>query len=125
MKGESARYSQNSLWNNKTGMKSTQCCWSLSLLYLHPDLSFLGCMEALNDSFGHLNITYNNNFSPDCMWVLGNSGITEPVAIVSIEEVQLGFCRYVFVWDVALAPVIYLVTNRLVAMWYAAMNLFI
>ena len=69
-------------------------------------------MEALNDSFGHLNITYNKHFSPDCMWLLGNSGISEPVAIVSIEEVQLGFCRYVFVWDVSLAPVIYLMTNR-------------
>ena len=63
-------------------------------------------MKALNDSFGHLNITYSESFSPDCIWVLGNSGISEPVAIVSIEEVQLGFCRWV-------------------AVWYAAMNLFI
>ena len=50
-------------------------------------------MEALNDSFGQLNIAYNEKFSPGCIWVIGNSGISEPVAIVSIEEVQLGFCR--------------------------------
>ena len=68
---------------------------------------FTGCKHTLSDSFGHLNITYNKKFSPDCIWTLGNSGISEPVAIVSIEEVQFGYCRYVFVWDVALAPVIY------------------
>ena len=50
-------------------------------------------MEALNGSFGLLNITYNEKFSPDCVWALGNSGISEPVAIVSIEKVQLSFCR--------------------------------
>ena len=53
----------------------------------------LGCKHALNDSFGHLNITYNGRFSPDCIWTLGNSGISEPVAIVSIEDVQFGYCR--------------------------------
>ena len=67
-------------------------CCSSSLLYLHYDL-FSGCMEAVNDSFGYLNITYNEKFSPACIWALGNSGISEPVAIVSIEKVQLGFCR--------------------------------
>ena len=50
-------------------------------------------MEALNESFGLLNITYNEKFSPGCIWALGNSGISEPVAIVSIEKVQLSFCR--------------------------------
>ncbi|XP_044163640.1 MAM and LDL-receptor class A domain-containing protein 2-like [Acropora millepora] len=50
------------------------------------------CMEALNDSFGHLNITYNERFSPDCVWTIENSGISEVVAIVSIDEVQLGYC---------------------------------
>ena len=73
-------------------MKSTHCCCSSSLLYLHSDL-FSDCMEALSDSFGHLNITYNEKFSPGCIWAIGNSGISEPVAIVSIDEVQLGFCR--------------------------------
>ncbi|XP_044181061.1 MAM and LDL-receptor class A domain-containing protein 1-like isoform X3 [Acropora millepora] len=59
-----------------------------------------GCMKAVNDSFGHLNITYNEKFSPDCIWAIGNSGISEPVAIVSIEEVQLGFCSgYIRVLD--------------------------
>ncbi|XP_015762664.1 PREDICTED: uncharacterized protein LOC107341715 isoform X3 [Acropora digitifera] len=59
-----------------------------------------GCMEALNDSFGQLNIAYNEQFSPGCIWIIGNSGISEPVAIVSIEEVQLGFCSgYIKVLD--------------------------
>ena len=51
---------------------------------------FSGCMEALNDSFGHLNITYNERFSPDCLWTLENSGISE---LVAIDEVHLGYCR--------------------------------
>ena len=84
--------SEQSWWNNNIGRKSRHCCRSLSLLYLHSDL-FSGCMKAVNDSFGHLNITYSEKFSPDCIWAIGNSGISEPVAIVSIEEVQLGFCR--------------------------------
>ncbi|XP_044162896.1 MAM and LDL-receptor class A domain-containing protein 1-like [Acropora millepora] len=59
-----------------------------------------GCMEALNDSFGHLNITYNERFSPDCIWTLENSGISELVAIVSIDEVQLGYCSsFIKVFD--------------------------
>ena len=54
---------------------------------------FQGCKEQLNDSFGHLHITYSEKFSPDCSWTIGNSGISKPVAIVSIEEVQFGYCR--------------------------------
>ncbi|KAK2567599.1 CUB and peptidase domain-containing protein 1 [Acropora cervicornis] len=58
------------------------------------------CREDLQDSFGHLNITYSARFSPDCTWTIRNSGITEPVAIVSIEEVQFGYCRgYIKVFD--------------------------
>ncbi|XP_044162897.1 MAM and LDL-receptor class A domain-containing protein 2-like [Acropora millepora] len=59
-----------------------------------------GCMEALNDSFGHLNITYNERFSPDCVWTIENSGISEVVAIVSIDELQLGYCSgFIKVFD--------------------------
>ena len=54
---------------------------------------FTACKHALDDSFGHLNITYNERFSPDCVWTLGNSGISDPVAIVSIAELHLGYCR--------------------------------
>ncbi|XP_015751521.1 PREDICTED: uncharacterized protein LOC107331445 [Acropora digitifera] len=60
----------------------------------------MGCTKTLNDSFGQLNVTYNETSSPDCIWTIGNSGISEPVAIVSIEEVQLGFCsEYINVSD--------------------------
>jgi len=64
------------------------------------DGSCTGCKHSLNDSFGHLNITYNGRFSPDCIWTLGNSGISQPVAIVSIDKVQFGYCSgYIKVWD--------------------------
>ena len=54
---------------------------------------FVGCKEELKDAFGYLHITYSANFSPDCTWTIGNSGISKPVAIVSIGEVQFGYCR--------------------------------
>ena len=54
---------------------------------------FEDCKEQLKDSFGHLHITYSAKFSPDCTWTIGNSGISGAVAIVSIEEVQFGYCR--------------------------------
>ena len=54
---------------------------------------FEGCKEELKDPFGHLHITYSAKFSPDCTWTIENSGISKPVAIVSIGEVQFGYCR--------------------------------
>ena len=54
---------------------------------------FEGCKEELKDTFGLLHITYSAHFSPDCTWTIENSGISKPVAIVSIEEVQFGYCR--------------------------------
>ena len=54
---------------------------------------FEGCKEELKDPFGHLHITYSANFPRDCTWTIGNSGISKPVATVSIEEVQFGYCR--------------------------------
>ena len=63
-------------------------------IFLMKRFHFLSaCKHSLNDSFGYLNITYDGRFSPDCIWTLGNSGISEPVAIVSIAEVQFGYCR--------------------------------
>ena len=52
-----------------------------------------GCIEALNDSFGQLNITFNETFSPDCKWIIRNAEISQAIAIVSIEEAQLSYCR--------------------------------
>ena len=63
-------------------------------IFLMKSFDFLsGCRHALNDSFGHLNITYKGSYFQDCTWKLGNSGISEPVAIVSIEQVQFDSCR--------------------------------
>ena len=83
---------ENSLGKNK-----------LSKLAHHPDF-VSGCKKTLNDSFGQLNITYNETFSPDCVWTIGNSGMCEPVAVVSIEKVQLTFCRYEAVLTPFISP---------------------
>ena len=52
-----------------------------------------GCTEALNDSFGQLNITFNETFSPDCKWIIESAEISQPITIVSIEEAQFSYCR--------------------------------
>ena len=52
-----------------------------------------GCIEALNDSFGQLNITFNETFSPDCKWIIGNAERSQAIAVVSIEEAQFSYCR--------------------------------
>ncbi|XP_068681521.1 MAM and LDL-receptor class A domain-containing protein 2-like isoform X3 [Montipora foliosa] len=58
------------------------------------------CKKALNDSFGHLNITYNDRFDPICTWTIGKFGFAEQVAIVSIEGIHLVYCsEYVKVFD--------------------------
>ena len=79
-----------------SSIKKSRTESSLAVLCTTAMLScgfFEGCKEDLTDFFGHLNITHSETFSPDCTWTIGNSGTSEAVAIVSIEEVQFGYCR--------------------------------
>ncbi|XP_068684172.1 MAM and fibronectin type III domain-containing protein 1-like [Montipora foliosa] len=78
---------------------------SAAVLYFHTDhsLEYNGfelafsfyprdCKEALSDPFGHLNITNNERFNVICTWTIGNNGLAEQVAIVSIEEIHFVYC---------------------------------
>ena len=53
---------------------------------------FLGCMENVNQSFGQLDITYPNTY---CYWIIGNAGIPQAVAIISINQMNFNHGRYI------------------------------
>lgn len=57
----------------------------------------LGCTEKVNQSFGRLDISFSIKFDPYCNWIVGNSGISQAVAIVSIHQMNLREnSRYVY-----------------------------
>ena len=59
-------------------------------------------MTNVNQSFGRLDIRYSSKFDPHCNWIInGYTGITQAVAIVSINQIYLGQSRYAVVIFVA------------------------
>ena len=58
----------------------------------------LVCKENVNQSFGRLDISYTSEFDPYCNWIVGNAGIHQAVAIVSIQQMNISrYSRYVAV----------------------------
>ena len=59
--------------------------------------SILDCTEKVNQSFGRLDISYSDKFErPYCNWIIGNAGIPQAVAIVSIHQLNFsGYDRYI------------------------------
>lgn len=50
----------------------------------------------MNQSFGILDISYSNRFDPYCNWIVGNAGIPQAVAIVSISQMNFSdYGRYI------------------------------
>ena len=43
----------------------------------------------MNQSFGRLDISYACKFDPYCNWIVGDAGISQAVAIVSIHQMNL------------------------------------
>lgn len=62
-----------------------------------PVLFFiLDCTEKENQSLGRLDISYSDKFNPYCNWIIGNVGIPQAVAIVSIHQLNFsGYGRYI------------------------------
>ena len=56
---------------------------------------FLDSTENVNQSFGQLDISYSNKFDPYCNWIIGNAGIPQAVAIVSIHQLNFNDDRYI------------------------------
>ncbi|KAL9986057.1 hypothetical protein ACROYT_G000123 [Oculina patagonica] len=46
------------------------------------------CTNIVNQSSGRLNISYTSEFEPYCNWILGDAGIPQAVAILSIRQVN-------------------------------------
>ena len=49
----------------------------------------LECTEKVNQSFGRLDISYTCNLDSYCNWIVGDAGISQAVAIVSIHQMNL------------------------------------
>jgi len=47
------------------------------------------CTEKVNQSFGRLDVSYTSKFDPHCNWIVGDAGLPEAVAIVSIHQMKL------------------------------------
>lgn len=54
----------------------------------------LGCTENATKSFGRLDVTYASKFDPYCNWILSHTGITQAVAIFSINQIYFASSRY-------------------------------
>ena len=57
------------------------------------DYFFSECKEALDQSFGRLDIRYTNKFDPYCNWLIENGGMAEKFAVLSIHQVYFGHNR--------------------------------
>jgi len=65
---------------------------------------FSECIENVNQSFGILDISYSNRFDPYCNWIVGNAGIPQAVAIVSINQMNFSdYGRYITFFLIALS----------------------
>ena len=50
----------------------------------------------MNQSFEILDISYSDKFDPYCNWIVGNAGIPQAVAIVSIHQMNFSdYGRYI------------------------------
>ncbi|XP_022786238.1 uncharacterized protein LOC111326491 isoform X2 [Stylophora pistillata] len=58
------------------------------------------CRQTLNQSFGRLDIRYTDAFDPYCNWLIGNGGIAQKSAVISIHQAYFGHSsEYVKVFD--------------------------
>ena len=54
----------------------------------------LECTENVTKSFGRLDVTYTSKFDPHCNWILSPTGMTQAVAIFSINQIYFASSRY-------------------------------
>ena len=54
-------------------------------------VNFSECKEALNQSFGRLDIRYTSKFDPYCNWLIGNGGISKKFARLGAQVISFKF----------------------------------
>ena len=53
-----------------------------------------GCSTTLNESFGQIEFTTTSDHDVRCYWKIHNAGISEAVAFIAVQELNLYYCRY-------------------------------
>ena len=59
---------------------------------------FVGCGGGLNELFGNLQVgrsSYYSYYTLQCTWKIGNAGISQAVAFVSLPDLYLSYYRRV------------------------------
>jgi len=61
---------------------------------MFPINDLLGCGGVLNKSFGEVDIGNSGDESEShCNWTIGSAGISQAVAIISLQRIYFGYCR--------------------------------
>jgi len=57
--------------------------------------SFLeGCSTTLNETFGQIEFSTTSYYDVRCNWKIHSAGISEAVVFISVQELNLYYCRY-------------------------------
>jgi len=55
----------------------------------------LGCGGVLNQSSGELSMGNDGDEGElHCNWTLGNAGVKQAVAIITLQRIYMSYCRY-------------------------------
>ena len=52
-----------------------------------------GCSRTLNETFGQIELTTTSYHDIRCNWKIHSAGINEAVAFISVQELDLYYCR--------------------------------
>ena len=56
-------------------------------------VSFAGCGGSLNELFVNLEVGQRSYYTLYCNWKIGNAGVSQAVALVSLPELYLSYSR--------------------------------
>ena len=52
-----------------------------------------GCSTTLNETFGQIELTTTSYFDVRCNWKIHSAGINDAVAFITVQELNLDYCR--------------------------------
>jgi len=91
--------------SQSTTERSAIFAFGVLLGYLHPSnvhsghklnslFSLLpGCSTTLNETFGQIEFTTTSYYDVRCNWKIHSAGISDAVAFISVQELNLYYCR--------------------------------
>ena len=52
-----------------------------------------GCSRSINITFGEINFNVTSSYYVRCNWNIKSAGISQAVALISVQELDLDYCR--------------------------------